>query len=831
MEIKQLSPTLWQITALEPELRVFGPVSYTEAGSSYNSYLLDTGDGFASFGSLPPRHAGKWVEALGSIAGGRLNRAVFFGTDSDRTAAKALLTAYPELTVYAGKNTLFQLQEHNLRNVEIRNDRTLSLGSKELWFHVLQEQYAVPSIYVVDKSDSILLTADAFGSVCAKAGLVSELVDKTSYCQGAAKYYTDIFGPKRQMAMKAAAKLVRENGISLICPACGPAVDAGLDQLLDLYTAPELHTEQLSVALVYAPGNYVSELAEAIKMGLLESGKVIVKAYDLSAVNRDQILRELPGMDAFFFGTPNVRDDAAKAVWDILTSLQKDDCRGKPAAVFTSSHSAGNAAENLRVRLIQLGCDTNLTDFAIQGMAGKRALENAYEYGFSAGCYLQKIPNPHRPTLVKCLVCGEIFEASLGTCPVCGVGLDQCVPIEQDESLFRNDTKNKYLILGGGVAAVSAAEAIRLRDKTGSITMLSAENYLPINRPMLTKDLGALATDPDSIYIHDMAWYEERKIDIQLGVRAVSLSAQRKSVTADNGTEYPYDKLIYATGAECFVPPFPGHDKKGVITIRHLWDSKQLQAKIDGGAKCAVVIGGGVLGLEAASELMRAGLKVTVLEATPQIVGRQIDSGSAAILKAAMNGMGIACYEGVSIAGIEGEEQATGVRLADGQVFPADFVIVSCGNRGNVGPAKDAGVTVERAIVVNERMETNISDIYACGDCAQFEGVNYQLWQEASTQGKTAGANAAGERIAFANQPLGLSLEGFGTNLFALGDPGKKPDVAYKTVETADGVTGRHEKYWFFGGRLEGAVIIGAPEKTGDISQAVTTHARHTELF
>lgn len=189
------------------------------------------------------------------------------------------------------------------------------------------------------------------------------------------------------------------------------------------------------------------------------------------------------------------------------------------------------------------------------------------------------------------------------------------------------------------------------------------------------------------------------------------------------------------------------------------------------------------------------------------------------------------CHEGVSIAAIEGEGQAVGVRLADGRVFPADFVIVSCGNRANVQAAKAAGIAVDRAIVVNQFMESSVPDVYACGDCCQFDGVNYQLWQEAGSQGRTAGANAAGDRLVYANRPLGLSLEGFGTSLFAMGDPGKREDIPYQTVETIDGVTGRHEKYWFFGGSLQGAVLIGAPGKVAQIAQAVTEHARYDELF
>lgn len=432
----------------------------------------------------------------------------------------------------------------------------------------------------------------------------------------------------------------------------------------------------------------------------------------------------------------------------------------------------------------------------VQGKPDAQALKNAYEYGFAVGCSLQKIPNLHKPKLMKCLVCGEIFDASLGICPVCGVGLEQCVPVDEELVAFRNDTDNRYVILGGGVAAVSAAEAIRRRDKTGSIRMISAEPYLPINRPMLTKDLKAVAADPEGLRVHDAQWYQELDVMMSLGCTVTGIDPQTKTVITQNGEVTGYDKLIYAMGAECFVPPFAGHNKSGVITVRHLADVLRL-GELTKCAKNAVVIGGGVLGLEAASEIMRTGVKVTILEATPQIVGRQVDAGSAAVLKTIIRSMGAECYEGVTIAEIEGEDKVTAVRLMDGSVFPADFVVVSCGNRANVQVAKDAGINVERAIVVDSRMRTSIEDIYACGDCAQLEGINYQLWQEASNQGKAAGANAAGDCITYANQMMGLSLEGFGTELFAIGDPGKGSNTPYHTVHVRDDVANRQETYWF----------------------------------
>lgn len=398
-------------------------------------------------------------------------------------------------------------------------------------------------------------------------------------------------------------------------------------------------------------------MAEAIAAGAGESGQVAVKVYNLGALNREDVLKALPQADAYLFGTQEADGDAAKAVWDVVTSLNRSECENKLAAVFYSTDSTGGGAENLRERLAQLGCGLRLQDCFLQGRPDGAGLKNAYEYGFGVSCAMLKTPNPRKPKLVKCLVCGEVFDASLGACPVCGVGLEQCVPAEEDETAYRRDTETRYLIVGGGIAALSAADAVRRRDGTGTVTMLSAEGYLPINRPMLTKDFAAVAGGPESLLVRGQEWYDQRGIDVRLGVSAVSMDLEGKTVTASDGASYPYDKLIYAAGAECFVPPFEGSGKPGVITIRHLWDSEELLRRIER-AKTAVVIGGGVLGLEAASELMRAGLKVTVLEAAPQIIGRQVDGKSAAILREAMERMGVACYEGVTIAGIEGEARA-----------------------------------------------------------------------------------------------------------------------------------------------------------------------------
>lgn len=585
------------------------------------------------------------------------------------------------------------------------------------------------------------------------------------------------------------------------------------------------------VAVVHSGSDSIRALAEKIENGILSHGELNVLDLNLAESSRDEVLKKLHLADAFLFGTEDSDDNAEKAIWDVVTSLRRKEVKGKRAAVFYTKFTGQYVPDTLRVYLSSLGMKLDMPDWFVEGKAAERDFQNADNYGFGIGCCVLGIPNPRQPKLVKCLVCGEIFDASLGACPVCGVGLDQCQPVDEDEITYRQDTDRNYLIIGGCTAAVSAAEAIRQRDATGHITLLSSETYLPINRPMLIKEIDVVVTEPETIQAHPTEWYEERKLDVRLGCTATAIHPGTKTVETADGQVFPYDKLILATGAECFIPPIKGSDKPGVIAVRHFEDSQELFRRM-ATAKNAVVIGGGILGLEAAREFMRSGIAVTVLEATPQIMWRQIDAVSSALLRQAMKKMQIDCYEGVNVVEIEGEEKPTGVRLADGRVFPADVVVMSCGVKANTKIAVAAGVKADRAIPVDMFMRTNVEDIYACGDCCYYDGVNYQLMAEASAQGRVAGAHAAGDpNVYFANRLIGMHVEGIGATMFAIGDAGKNEKLKYKTVETQDEVRNRHEKYWFSGGALKGAVIINADEKMQDVISKVETATRYEDMF
>lgn len=406
---------------------------------------------------------------------------------------------------------------------------------------------------------------------------------------------------------------------------------------------------------------------------------------------------------------------------------------------------------------------------------------------------------------VRCLVCGEVFDAAEGRCPVCGVGLDQCEPVEVAPVEDSADTTEKFLILGGGTAAFNAAKAIRERNVTASIVMLTQEDAAPYNRPMLTK---ALLSDTAVAPIESAAWYDERDIYVLTGCTVESIDPVEKLVQCAGGYGFVYDRLIYALGARCFLPDFPGNDLPHVVTIRTTEDAKRVR-DLARAARNAVVIGGGVLGLEAAWALREGGLNVTVLEQGDQIMKRQIDAKAAGMLSVAMADKGVTLLTGAQTAAVT----ADAVTLKDGRTLPADLVIVSAGIRANIVLAQQGGLKTDRHVIVDDHMRTSAPDVYACGDCAAY-GMSYGLWSEAMEMGRIAGINAAGGNEAYVALPRPLIFHGMGTALFAMGDCGKQ-DRDYQVEAIRE--DGQLKKYWRVDGKLVGALLLGDLADMGSI--------------
>lgn len=418
--------------------------------------------------------------------------------------------------------------------------------------------------------------------------------------------------------------------------------------------------------------------------------------------------------------------------------------------------------------------------------------------------------------MMKCMVCGEKFDESVKKCPVCGVGPENFVPVEVKATEFKKDTDEHFVLLGGGPGSHYAAAAIRERNATAKITIVTDENALPYNRPMLTKALLSDFAD-NQFAVEGPEWYEGKNVEVALNTRVVSIDIENKKVVCEN-TEIPYDKLVYALGARCFVPPIKGADQDHVVSIRNIADAEKTKKILaDRGVEKAVVIGGGVMGLEAAWELKLGGYDVTVLEGAPGLLPKQLDNEASIMVEALCKQAGVNIVTGAGVAEIA--EDA--VILSDGRKFEAGLVIMSTGMRPNVAIAQEAGIKVDRLIVVDKNMKTNIDDVYACGDCTEFNGQQQAFWAQAMEAGKIAGACAAGDSVEFEALGSSLVINAMNTSIFALGENGKDPEKVYKSIEVKDAKNGKYEKFYFVNFRLAGVILIGDTSKMLEMTKGI----------
>ncbi|MGI6070822.1 MAG: FAD-dependent oxidoreductase, partial [Blautia sp.] len=653
----------------------------------------------------------------------------------------------------------------------------------------------------------------------------------------AAKYYFDcIIGPFKPY-MRKALERVRQLDVSMICTGHGPVLDTDIDFMMNTYekwcTVINPNKEKTVVMPYVSAYGYTREIGQEIARGIKESGDIKVLMFDMVESNEEEVLEAIGFADGLLFGTPTIVGEALKPIWNLTTSMFAGTHGGKLASAYGSYGWSGEGVPHILERLKQLHMKVT-EGFKVRFRPSDAQLVDAYEYGFDFGCRLLEKENPKKEkkgarSLVKCLVCGEIFDSSLEICPVCGVGRENFVPVEVEESSYREDSQEFYVILGNGAAGFYAAKAIRERDKTGSVVMVSNEEYPTYNRPMLTKSIMA-GLNPQEIGVEPVSWYEENKVYQVLGKTVDQVDTAEREIVLSDGARLKYTKLIYALGAECFIPPMEGKEKPEVIAIRRLADTQKIASLLPK-IKEAVVIGGGVLGLEAAWELHKSKCKVTVLEAAPRIMGRQLDTGASEMLMEISKANGIEIQTAVKIAGIEGEDHVTGVRLEDGTVLPAQLVVVSCGVRANTAVAKGMGLNVNRGVVVNGNMETSMEDVYACGDCAEFDGINYAIWPQAVEEGKTAGANAAGEALIYQTVPAALSFHGMNTALYAIGDNGSNSNLLYKTAEFKDRGKKQYEKYYFLNNRLCGAILLGDTSKMAKVTEAMEKGASFPDMF
>jgi nitrite reductase (NADH) large subunit len=376
------------------------------------------------------------------------------------------------------------------------------------------------------------------------------------------------------------------------------------------------------------------------------------------------------------------------------------------------------------------------------------------------------------------------------------------------------------VVVGTGMAGARVVEEILARTPDSfHLRLFGEEPHGTYNRILLSHVLGGFA-DPKQLWLKTLEWYEQKGALVHAGIRAERIDRHNRLVCGAGGKVVePYDFLVLATGSRPFVPPIEGTRKQGVFVFRTLEDCSAIGARA---RECerAVVLGGGLLGLEAARGLLSHGVEVIVVEAAPHLMPQQLDAMSAALLKRKMEAMGVEVLLNKSIAELTGDGHVNGVRFADGSVLDADMVVISCGIRPNVAEAKAAGLHVERGVVVDDQMRTDDPHVYAVGECAQHKGVCYGIVEPLYEQAKVLADVLTGTYpdAAYRGSRLATTLKVMGVDLVSMGDVnGQGPDV--EVVSHLDPEAGVYRKLVVREGKLAGAIQLGAADDGGVLAR------------
>lgn len=328
----------------------------------------------------------------------------------------------------------------------------------------------------------------------------------------------------------------------------------------------------------------------------------------------------------------------------------------------------------------------------------------------------------------------------------------------------------KLIVIGNGMAAGRAVEEL-LAKAPGryEIAIFGAEPRVNYNRILLSPVLSGEKSYED-ILIHDDAWYAAHDVTLHKGRAIGAIARDRKCVVTADGADIPYDKLLIATGSLPIIIPIPGAKLPGVLSYRDLDDVNAMLAAAENGGR-AVVIGGGLLGLEAAAGLKMRGMEVTVLHLMPSLMERQLDSAAGYLLEKAMTDRGISVITRANTHAIDGDDRVLGVRLDDGTQIPADIVVMAVGIRPNLTLAKAAGLQTGRGILVDDHMLTSDPDILAVGECVEHRNICYGLVAPLYDMAKVVAAQLAGEgSSAYEGSVMATKLKVTGVDLFSAGD-------------------------------------------------------------
>ncbi|PGU92493.1 NAD(P)/FAD-dependent oxidoreductase [Bacillus thuringiensis] len=327
--------------------------------------------------------------------------------------------------------------------------------------------------------------------------------------------------------------------------------------------------------------------------------------------------------------------------------------------------------------------------------------------------------------------------------------------------------EKNFVIIGSGVAAVNAAKTIREYDKGSNIFIFGEEPSLPYKRIKLSKDLYS-DLHSEKVLIKKKKWYQDNHISVFINTKVVKINTDEQFIVTSNEAVFSYHKLLICTGANNRRLEINGINKKNIFTIRDMKEADELKGHLED-KESVVTIGGGVQGLETAWSILKDGKKVSIVEVAPLLMRRQLDTKSSLLLKRKIEKEGVKVYLNTSIDLILGKESVTGIKMNDNSQINCDSIVYSIGVTPNTKLVHDTAIKLNRGIVVDEKMRTNIDSVYAAGDVAEVNNEIEGLWGTALEQGRVAGSNMVSKTAIYKKEIPTTIFNAFNVSLFSIG--------------------------------------------------------------
>lgn len=372
------------------------------------------------------------------------------------------------------------------------------------------------------------------------------------------------------------------------------------------------------------------------------------------------------------------------------------------------------------------------------------------------------------------------------------------------------------VIIGGGVAAVSAVKSIREVDKEINIHIFQNEKYYPYYRIKLTKGLFD-NLEEEKILLQKKEWYDLNNVKLYFNKEVLSIDTINNKINLNDGICFGYDKLLIVTGASNFKPPIDGINKENIFTIRELEDVKAIKDSVID-KKIILNIGGGIQGLEGAWAFSQQDKEVIVVEALERLMPRQLDKRASEILQNLIEKFNIKVLLNSKVEKIIGEGKAESIILNNGTRIKCDMIVYSVGIRANTKILENTEVNVARGIIVNNKMQTNVENIYAAGDVAELSGQIGGLWNVASEEGKVAGYNIAGKEASYSILTPVTMMNAFNTSLFSVGNIEESFD---KTIVEDEKEGKVYKRLFFKDDKIIGAILVGDTKASMILKKAI----------